>query len=621
MIQQLGKPSRKIRNPTFSKTRTSKAEGSLLSISPVRGYSPGKASTTVTPALPMAAIAFLVLAVHGPLLLMQLPAASEGGSTQIFLAQHYAQSWFNPWNEKWFAGFSQTGYPPLTQQWVGLASHLMSLTAAYMLVQLCVVILLAIGTFRFARLWVDERSAGYAAIGSIFLGSLSVLVYQAGDLPATASTALAINGVVYLYGWARKARFLSLLKGLLLLVAAATADPVTAFFGTALFALPVIVAAWMDHGDRDVDADRPSPIAVLIRAVLMLAIAGVVAVVVLAPFWPSFFTQHRLAIANGSRDNFLLNFSSAVNYWLIPMGAVVLALPYIFLSGLAERRLRPLFFAFYIALIFGLGGTTPVARIVLGRFYESFSLDRFTFWATLLALPILGELASRLIERYSIKASIGLGVAAVLTFAMPLAYMAAHPANTNPFRTDPVIGFLNRDNHDRFRYLTLGFGPQFAEVGAGANASTVDGDPSAGRTLPEVAAFGVTHFDAARNYGSDGMEALRAVLKHASQYGLKFIFVRDRYYEPLLAFAGWRQVESYENGNVTLWSKEDVPPARKIEPTTVIPYLERMLWGIVPVLCTLLAFGLILVTPERRRTAETIPFPTAETTPRMQEAR
>ena len=59
---------------------------------------------------------------------MQLPAFSEGGSIQIFLAQHYAQSWFNPWNEKWFAGFSQTSYPPLTQQWVALLSRFVSLT-------------------------------------------------------------------------------------------------------------------------------------------------------------------------------------------------------------------------------------------------------------------------------------------------------------------------------------------------------------------------------------------------------------------------------------------------------------------------------------------------------------
>ena len=88
------------------------------------------------------------------------------------------------------------------------------------------------------------------------------------------------------------------------------------------------------------------------------------------------------------------------------------------------------------------------------------------------------------------------------------------------------------------------------------------------------------------------MESLRAVLKHANSYGLKYIFVRDRYYEPLLAFAGWRQAESYDNGNVTLWTKEDVPPARKIDWSSSASCLlrwEGLMWGILPVASSLLA--------------------------------
>ncbi len=108
------------------------------------------------------------------------------------------------------------------------------------------------------------------------------------------------------------------------------------------------------------------------------------------------------------------------------------------------------------------------------------------------------------------------------------------------------------------------------------------------------------------------MEALRAVLKHANQYGLKYIFVRDRYYEPLLAFAGWRQAESYDNGNVTLWTKEDVPPARQIDwgPNVLPAPSERgMLWGTLPLASSLLAILLVLLMPERRRLGQTVEFP------------
>ncbi len=86
--------------------------------------------------IPLLAIVLVALAVHGPLLLMQLPSGSFDTNFHIFLASHYAHHWFNPWNEKWFAGFSQTTYPPLTHQWIALVSTVAGLKMGYMLVQL-----------------------------------------------------------------------------------------------------------------------------------------------------------------------------------------------------------------------------------------------------------------------------------------------------------------------------------------------------------------------------------------------------------------------------------------------------------------------------------------------------
>ena len=105
------------------------------------------------------AILLIALAVHGPLLLMQLPASSYDANTHIFFAAHYAQHWFNPWNQKWFGGFSQTTYPPLTHQWIALFSHIMGLTMAYMFVQLIAMLLLPIGVYRYAAA-LGRRSVG-----------------------------------------------------------------------------------------------------------------------------------------------------------------------------------------------------------------------------------------------------------------------------------------------------------------------------------------------------------------------------------------------------------------------------------------------------------------------------
>ena len=77
-------------------------------------------------AIPLTAIILLALAVHGPLLLMQLPANSYDANTHIFFSSHYANHWFSPWNEKWYGGFSQTTYPPLVHQWIALFSHVLA---------------------------------------------------------------------------------------------------------------------------------------------------------------------------------------------------------------------------------------------------------------------------------------------------------------------------------------------------------------------------------------------------------------------------------------------------------------------------------------------------------------
>ena len=60
------------------------------------------------------------LVVHLPLMLIRLPLSSYDANFHIFFASHYLHHWFNPWNTKWYAGFSQTTYPPLPQQWMAV---------------------------------------------------------------------------------------------------------------------------------------------------------------------------------------------------------------------------------------------------------------------------------------------------------------------------------------------------------------------------------------------------------------------------------------------------------------------------------------------------------------------
>jgi hypothetical protein len=90
------------------------------------------------------------------------------------------------------------------------------------------------------------------------------------------------------------------------------------------------------------------------------------------------------------------------------------------------------------------------------------------------------------------------------------------------------------------------------------------------------------------------------MLHHADRYGLKWVFVRDPYYDPLLVFAGWRKVDDLEDKTISVWSKEAVPPAVPVNAPQIPPAWQGWMWGIFPMGSSLLALLLVLI-PERRK--------------------
>ncbi len=364
--------------------------------------------------------------------------------------------------------------------------------------------------------------------------------------------------------------------------------------------------------DRKKDGADASIGGVAGRAILFAVLTIVGVGIVLLPYWISLYHNpiKQMPIPHPSRENYLARMDWTLNYLVIPWGALALALPFIFLRGMKESRFRPLFLGFWLTLIFALGGTTPLPRWLLGRAFEVLTFERFAFWASLMALPFVGILAVELIDRFGRPAMVGLGALASLTMAMAVAWPIYHVFHDPPFDVHDLTAFLNRDGHDKFRYITLGFGAnKMDEVATYTTANSVDGDYNSARLLPEMTQYGAAALTNSKYYGINGMEALRAILKHASQYGLKYIFVRDPYYEPLLAFAGWRKEEVYDRGAVTLWGKDGIPPARKTEYGIRPTALEGFLWGTLPFGSSILALILVLAFPDRRRKAEPLSFP------------
>ena len=231
--------------------------------------------------IPLGMIFVVAFLIHAPLLLMKLPLKSYDTNFHIFFASHYSQHWFDPWNTKWYAGFSQTTYPPLPQQWTALFSRVIGLDYAYMLVQFVAILLLALGVYRFAKLWVSPRAAGFAAMASVLLGSEAFLIYSAGQLSTTFAAPLYLNALPYLYEWMRWRNWRALLKGAALSAAAAAAHHATLLFGSFLFAVPVLALAIMD-----VRESRRAHIgSFVMRTVFLAALVGAMIALVLLPFW------------------------------------------------------------------------------------------------------------------------------------------------------------------------------------------------------------------------------------------------------------------------------------------------------------------------------------------------
>lgn len=61
------------------------------------------------------------LVFHGTAMFFTLETTYDA-LIHLFFADHYANSWFEPWSFKWYTGFTVMSYPPLVHQTIALLS-------------------------------------------------------------------------------------------------------------------------------------------------------------------------------------------------------------------------------------------------------------------------------------------------------------------------------------------------------------------------------------------------------------------------------------------------------------------------------------------------------------------
>ena len=418
----------------------------------------------------------------------------------LFFAEHYANNWFEPWSYKWYTGFTVMGYPPLVHQSIGLFSLVGGLKFGMFAVAIIAVTLFITGVYRFSLLITASRkAAGYAALLAVFSSSFIETLHIFGQLPSIVGISILMHSLPEIYLWIKTGKYKYLLRAISLIAVTVTSHHVTPIFGMIFFIFPLIGMAIMDDAKEKVATFKEVTFNLffksfkkLFKRIIIFGGGSLFSIVFcILPYWINSkknpITQ--VPIPHGSRDNFLEVTSSGLVFFLIPWGILLFLLPYIFYRFYAKRYL---FFGLSITLltILGTGGTTPIPRMMLGETaFNILTLDRFTLWASIMSLPMFGEFAYRFSEgdlRAYIQEKFGAIYHRVLgaflvglfllmaVFTITLSYF--RPMQPQQIKMLPIVNFLNQDQHDHWRYLTLGFGDQMAWLSAQTNALTVDGN-------------------------------------------------------------------------------------------------------------------------------------------------
>jgi hypothetical protein len=531
----------------------------------------------------------------------------------LFFAEHYANNWFEPWNYKWYTGFTVMSYPPLVHQSIALLSLIAGLKFGMFSVAIIAIMLFITGVYRFSLLITSNKTiAGYSAFLAVFSSSFIETLHLFGQLPSIIGISILMHTLPEIYLWLKTGKFWYLATSLSLIAVTLTSHHVTPIFGMIFFIFPLIGMVIMDVSKERVKTYKNITFIVfyksftkLFKRIIGFGVSSLFIIIgCILPYWINSKNNPitQVPIPHGSRDNFLEVTSSGLVFFIIPWGILLIIFPYIFYRYYSKRFL---FFGLSLTIltILGTGGTTFIPRFVLGETaFNILTLDRFTLWASIMSLPLLGEFTYRFAKgdlKNLIQSKFGAiyhritgGILASLfvfmvIFSMSLNYF--RPSQPQKIKMLPIVNFLNQDDHDKWRFLTLGFGDQMAWLSTQTKALSVDGNYHSARRLPELTTRPIERLENSKFKGVAGIGSLQQFLTTPEKYNLKYIFSNDKFYDPILYFCGWQRLRRLENG-IMVWERLNISPLRSILPKENISAWQKIIWGIIPMLTIIIAF-------------------------------
>jgi O-antigen ligase len=517
---------------------------------------------------------------HGALILAARYRLSYDAYNHMFFGDHYRMDWWSLWDTRWYTGFAVNSYPPLVHQLIGALSRIVGLDAAFALVLWITVILLPLGVYSFARIFVGKSSAGYAALGAAFLPSVYLTAHIFGQLPTLAAAVTA------LFGMAAFNEYLSNGNRLNGALAVSLLSTVMAFHHATLLFLPWLVIAVSVHLLRGRNVNWQT---LATRLIIAGIFSGIVMFLVIWPFWDWGRTQSiQTTIDHASRHNFFKNPLAALLFFLPIYGPLMVIIPCALWLA-RKRQFIGLGLAFFVLFLLGLGNTTPLPRLFFGKGWEWLTYDRFAFWASLVLMPFFGMIVILFRRRRSRGARTKVFFTLAATSLIVGLITMFLPLQPGAVDMRQVVNFLKQGDRSNWRYVTFGFGDQLALLSTLTAATTIDGSYHTARTLPELRSSGIGQIDTALWF-PDGLSKLDPILQKSDEHSVRWGFVNVPQYVPVLERNGWIKIKTLKGG-VQVWEN---PNAKLSLPTKTPPAdpLASFSWGTLPMLSLVISLSL-----------------------------
>jgi len=570
----------------------------------------------------------IAIVCHGLFILTARYRLSYDAYTHMLFANHYAENWFSLWETRWYTGFTVVSYPPLTHQLIAVFIPILGFDKAFALILWIVTSAYPLGIYAFARIFTGKTSASYAALASAILLPIYVTAHIFGQLPFLTSTLIALCAAASLNRYLREGGIHNFALSVALITTSMAMHHATLMVQPFLI-FSVLVNRWASLRETNQQIDQTnlrlaaSPwVRLLWRFISFIVLASISSIIVIFPFWQWGADQTiQTSIDHLSRHNFFTNPLALAIFFFPLYGPLVAVIPLLFRKW--HPRFIGLLISFTLLFLLGLGGTTPLPRLFFGNAWEWLTYDRFAFWGSLTLTPFFGVLFIGLKKRQRfttkpLPASLRKNLIPTLTFSFfamtalgawltPLVF----PLQPEPIGMQPIVDFLNAGDNSQWRYLTFGFGDQFAHLNLLTNATTIDGSYHTARTLPELRNSGVGQVDTSY-WALNGMNAIISILKKSGEHSVRWGFVdpntvetlkingeilRHSPFVPVLNELGWKKIRTLANG-VWVYENPNVVALAPV-PIPTTPPINSFAWGVFPMLAfvTASAFGVLRIYP------------------------